>query len=221
MKSLVYILSLVILISCNQNHSKQNELNLTSKNIESINPKTEESTDSKQAETNIIKFREIKPDYFEIDQKDFEKYEDDNSKWFINSSGTDKLYFVPYTDYSITTAILTNEKLKEKELEFLKVEGIKVDDLEKSIKIENIKSKKGITLGLTINQVKEILGQPDEKKNEYNREFLKWNFIMKEDNSEEQIGGLKPFILKGIEFTAEMEFLDHKLTRLIYRYDVP
>ena len=46
------------------------------------------------------------PDFFEIDSSQFEKFKSGRfANWFVSNDAKSRLYFVPYTDYSITTAV--------------------------------------------------------------------------------------------------------------------
>ena len=44
---------------------------------------------------------------------------------------------------------------------------------------------------------------------------------MSENEEFNEVGGLKPFIISGLEFEAQMEFAGNKLTKVVYRYEVP
>lgn len=165
-----------------------------------------------------IELRKIFPDFIQLKKTDFNQYEyGKNSKWFLNNS--DKLYFIPYTDYSVTNIILTNRELEDKNLiGLLNADGININDNLNAIKIDKIETNKKISLGISKKYAEEVFGQPDFE----NYNVLKWNFKML-DNDKNYIGGyLKPFIHEDLGFNIEMSFDENdKLHTLIYSYDVP
>lgn len=162
-------------------------------------------------------------DFFEISQKSFEQYKTKDFNWFISNDGQSKLYIVPYTDYSITTAILTDEMPIDTNLvNLLKWEGVKIGDDRSAIKVNRLISQKGIELGLSMTEVKSIFGMPKSEIQLDSGTKLVWVFQMKEDSSDFKWGGLRPFILDGLKFKSEMFFnSENKLTQLVYQYQVP
>ena len=225
MSQITYILLVLSLFSCDQNKSANKKQN-SSKKVLFDKSDTDELKKNKEVLENkpiSQKIRKaIEPDFFRIAKSDFSQFKSDNSRWFVSADGKNKLYFVPYTDYSITTAILTNEEILDTELRgLLQSEGIQINDLKKTISIDKLKSEKGIELGLSREELIEILGVPDLEKRLGNRDNLIWNFSMKETNSTQKIGGLKPFILNGLEFVVNATFTNRKLTTLVYKYEVP
>jgi hypothetical protein len=165
-----------------------------------------------------IELRKIFPDFIQLKEVDFDQYEHGkNSKWFLNNSN--KLYFIPYTDYSVTNIILTNRKLEDKNLiDLLNTEGININDSLNAVKIDKIETNKKISLGISKKYAEEIFGQPNFEKHN----VLKWNFKML-SNDKNYIGGhLKPFIHDDLGFDIEMSFDEKdKLHTLIYSYEVP
>ena len=184
--------------------------------------KAQTSPTLKNKEDNLIDTSGVVPDFFNLSDSQFGQFKQDGSQWFISSDGKSRLYFVPYTDYSITTAILTEEEIKDPELvKLLQFEGVQISNPEKAIEIDQIVSKKGIKLGLTIEAVKEIFGVPDSLRREKGKKLMVWHFKMRESQSENKVGGLKPFIIEELEFVAEMEFFENRLTKVVYKYEVP
>ena len=165
----------------------------------------------------------IDPDYFEISNEDFIRYESKEINWFISKDGLSRLYFVPYTDYSITTAILTSKlPIDSNLISLLDWERIEFRDTTKATKVKSLESKKGIKLGLTFDEVKYKFGIPDTEVQLGNEKKATWSFDMREDDLEAGFVGLKPFIMEGLGFTSEMVFdSEDKLIELVYQYEVP
>ncbi|MGL2964387.1 hypothetical protein ACSVH2_11260 [Flavobacterium sp. RSB2_4_14] len=199
-KIIIFLLAFPIFCACNK--KQVNKTGITKNQI----------VDKK------VELREIFPDFIQLKETDFNQYEyGKNSKWFLNN--TNKLYFIPYTDYSVTNIILTNRKLEDKNLiDLLNTEGVNISDSLNAIKIDKIETNKKISLGISKKYAEEVFGQPNFKK--YN--VLKWNFKML-DNDKNYINGyLKPFVLDDLGFNIEMNFDENdKLHTLIYSYDVP
>jgi hypothetical protein len=166
--------------------------------------------------------RKINPDYFKISNEQFKEYKSSEiSKWFLSKDKSTRLYLVPYTDYSITTAILALDGGLPKDVVGLcQSVGISVDDIESVIQIEEIISQKGVKLGMSRKQIVEIYGEPDSVKNEYEEDILFWTFEML-PNDNTKFGGLKPYILEGLKFMVELKMKNDKMVTLIYRYEVP
>ena len=164
----------------------------------------------------------LTPDFFEIDSSQFEKFKSRRfANWFVTKNTKSRLYFVPYTDYSITTAVLTgSDKLPKDIKELLDFEGIKYDDINNAIQSKNFISRKGIKLGITKQFAINIYGTPKSKKKNGDFETLTWNFKMKE-GIKYKVGSLTPFILDGLSFDIELTFRKNQLYTLIYRYEVP
>lgn len=169
-----------------------------------------------------IPLKSITPDFFEIDSLQFEKFRSARySNWFITKDRKSGLYFVPYTDYSITTAVLTGDhKLPEDIKNLLYSEGIKYQDTVHAIRSTGFVSRKGFKLGVSKEYALKIYGAPKTKKKNGDRETLSWNFKMKEGVKYKD-GTLTPFILDGLAFDVELTFRKNKLYTLIYRYEVP
>jgi hypothetical protein len=163
------------------------------------------------------------PDYFEIDSSQFEKFKSGRyANWFVTNDRKSRLYFVPYTDYSITTAVLTdNGKLPKDIIGLLDFGGIKYRDIDKAIQSNNIISKKGFKLGTTKQFAIDRYGVPGSKKKNGDLETLTWNFKMKEFPVNYKIGPLTPYVLEGLAFDIELSFKKNRLCTLIYRYEVP
>lgn len=197
------ILVVLLSFSC----SKNNENKISSKS----------QTDSKPK--NIQK--SIFPDFINLSETDFEKFEKGkNSKLFQYKN--QKLYFVPYTDYSITTLILTNEILKDKNLiGLLKAEKIIVEDTINAIKTTEFITDKKIKLDVSKSFVEKIYGKSDSIITKNGTEILFWNFLMNENRKDYVDGNLKPFVHNGLGFSAEMTFKNDSLKTLIYKYDIP
>jgi hypothetical protein len=166
--------------------------------------------------------RYLTPDFFEIDTSQFEKFKSGRfAKWFVTKDRKSRLYFVPYTDYSITTTVLTgSDKLPKDIMGLLDFEGIKYHDIDKAIQSKDIISKKGFKLGTTKQFAINIYGTPKSKKKNGDFETLTWNFKMKEGIKHKD-GLLTPFILDGLAFDIELTFKQNRLYTLIYRYEVP
>src|SRR5690606_38254195 len=173
-----------------------------------------------EIETEISK-KSIFPDFISLTETDFEKFKKgNNSKWF--KFGNQKLYFIPYTDYSITTLILTNETLKNEELiELLKVDKIIVDDSINAINTSEFITDKKIKLNVSKDLVEKVYGKSDSIKTENGNETLFWNFVMDEKREDYDVGNLKPFIHNELGFLVEMTFKNDSLKTLIYKYEVP
>lgn len=164
----------------------------------------------------------ITPDFFEIDNAQFEKFKSGRfANWFVTKDKKSRLYFVPYTDYSITTAVLTgSDKLPKDIMELLDFEGIKYHDIGNAIPSKDLISRKGFKLGITKQFAIKIYGTPKSKKKTGDVETLAWNFKMKEGITYKG-GTLTPFVLEGLAFDIELSFRKNQLHTLIYRYEVP
>lgn len=221
MKKIRYLL-LFFSLTC----SKQEKLNSIKNDIVSDSHYLKDTSENRIVYDEKIlerkKLKTIFPDYFQLSESSFNDFKADNSKWFIDINGTHKLYFIPYTDYSITTAILTSEKIKDSQLiDLLQSEGIKIKDQSKSIKLTDIKSKKGISLGMSINDVKAVFNNPTFQNQTNDTTNLEWKFTMLEGDLNIKNGNLTPFILEGLEFSIDMKFLKDKLIKVVYKYQVP
>ena len=199
------ILLIFIIISC----SKRNEIE---KNVVKKN--------SDESKTEIFK-KSIFPDFINLSNSDFKKFEiGTNSKWFKFKN--QKLYFVPYTDYSVTTLYLTNETLKNNDLiALLKADKIIVEDSKNAIKTNEFITDKKIKLNVSKNYIRKIYGESDSIKSKNGKEILFWNFKMNENRKDYENGNLKPFVHNNLDFNIEMIFKNDSLTTLIYKYDVP
>jgi hypothetical protein len=164
----------------------------------------------------------ITPDLFEINDTQFEKFKSGKyENWFVTKDRTARLYFVPYTDYSITTAILTeSDKLPKDITGLFNSEGIQYRAADKAILSENFVSKKGFKLGVTSGFAINIYGKPNVKKKTGDLETLTWNFQMKEPGTYKS-GSLTPIIVDGLAFDVELTFKKDRLHTLVYRYEVP
>lgn len=164
----------------------------------------------------------LTPDFFEIDSSQFEKFKSGRfANWFVTKRTKSRLYFVPYTDYSITTAILTgSDKLPKDIIELLDFEGIKYHDIDNAIHSKDFISRKGFKLGITKQFAINIYGMPKSKKKNGDFETLTWKFKMKEGIKYKGCH-LTPFILDGLAFDVELTFRQNLLYTLIYRYEVP
>lgn len=202
----VFICYMSLLISCSY---KQGNLN----NIEDNNALSPTETDSLLG---------IEPDYFVLTDEAFQQFlNKKNSGWFINKERNERLYFVPYTDHSITTAVLTQKNTLNKEVnELLLSEGVKVNDTQNAIEMTDFVSKKGIRLGVDTSFVIKKFGTPHFRSSEENIVSLSWMFRMKE-NETNGSGELTPFIHEGLEFEVKMEFEINQLITLVYKYGVP
>ncbi|MFI2744215.1 hypothetical protein ACG2LH_15885 [Zhouia sp. PK063] len=169
----------------------------------------------------LISKKTIFPDFINLSEADFEKFEKGkNSKWFKYHN--QKLYFLPYTDYSITTLILTAENLKDKHfINLFKADEIIIEDSIHAIPSNEFITDKGIKLNNSKSMVEKIYGKPDSIKVTSKNETMYWNFIMNENRKNYNNGNLKPFVYNGIEFSAKMTFENDSLKTLIYEYEVP
>lgn len=176
-------------------------------------------------EKEVEKGMHMDPDYFPISDLDFVKFKSDNSQWFIDTSNNNKLYLIPYTDYSITCAILTNLELHDDTLisGLLESEGIRYRRMDKAIHVDSIRSKFGVKLGLSLTDVLAIFGKPKLENSVENMKTVTWQFTMVEtsENDSHQVGGLRPFIMNGLGFEVSAVFMDNRLSELIYWYEVP
>lgn len=165
--------------------------------------------------------KSIFPDFITLSGSDFAKFEKgNNSKWFKSKS--QKLYFLPYADYTITTLVLTTEALKDIDLiELLKADEINVEDSLNAIKTKEFITDKGIKLHVTKEFVEKIYGKSDSTKKAGENEIWFWNFKMNENRKNYSSGNLKPFVHNGLEFSAELTFRNDSLKTLVYKYDVP
>ena len=199
------VLAIFLIVSCSKNN------------------KSEQINSQKIAKINKIKIAEktIFPDFIHLSETDFEKFANgENSKWFRFKN--QKLFFIPYTDYSITTLILTDEPLKNKKLiELMKADKIMVEDSLNSIETTEIQTDKKIKLGMSKIFVEKIYGKPDSTKINNGNETLYWTFTMNENRNNYEFGNLKPFVHDGLEFSAELIFKNSKLKTLIYNYQIP
>jgi len=171
------------------------------------------------------KTKRIFPDFFEIKTKYFKKYELAPGSWFISNDGKDRLFFVPYTDHTITTAILTrNPHLRKDLTELLAPEGIKFNNKTKAIKTGDIISSYGFKTGVSKSFAIKVYGTPNSRKVRSGIETLKWSFKMKEEESKHpgyHSYQLAPFVLDTLSFDIEMIFRNDQLETLIYYYEVP
>lgn len=175
----------------------------------------------KQIEIDTTKL--LRPDFFELPQEAYEKYKSGKTaNWFISENKLSKLYIIPYTDGSLTTAILTEDKIPDSNLlNMIVAEGAKIMDGENAIKVTNLVSKKGISLGLDKEKVVSILGENyQEINNSSNIVILTWESGMKE-NPKDVNGGFRPFIMKGLNHKSIAYFKKNKLSAIIYTYEVP
>lgn len=207
------IVSVLIFCSCG---SKLSESDIGKHKLEGA------SSDKVTLDT-VGEVKRINPDYFEISNEGFIRYESKEINWFISKDGLSRLYFVPYTDYSITTAILTSKLPMDSNLiSLLDWERIEFRDTSKASKVKSLESKKGIKIGLTFDEVKSKFGIPDKEVQVGDEKKVTWSFDMKEDDLEARFVGLKPFIMEGLGFTSEMTFdSEDKLIELVYQYQVP
>ena len=230
MKDLIYILIAISLISCGQNNSSENESDKNVSVVQSENQVVEKAEEKSFVSDNPLEIQVtkptntngIRPDFFNLTTSQFNQFKEDGSKWFFSTDRRSKLFFVPYTDYSITAAILTETEITDSNLlSLLQFEGIQINNRKKAIEIDTIQSKKGIKLGLSIDEVKAIFGVPKTAERLKNKDLLMWQFFMVENGESNKVGGLRPFIIEGLEFIAEMKFVDKKLTQVVYKYEVP
>lgn len=219
MNKIIYTLVIIGLISCDQQKQNNNQ-SKPDISISETNPSIIEEEINEEDKSNEL--RSIEPDFFNLSDAVFNQFKNNRANWFISSNHKSKLYFVPYTDYSITTAILTEEDIEDPDLiHLLQSEGIQFGNLKETIEIKQIISEKGVKLGLSIKDVEAIFGLPDFLSKTGRKDLLKWSFTMLETPSDKKIGGLRPFIVEGLEFIVEMEFVQNRLTEVIYRYEVP
>ena len=215
MKHLIYLFIALIITSC-QTEQKSEASNTTP----SKQKKSEEETRPKGVTPQHSK--NILPDFFPISDTAFSQFKKDPSQWFMSDDGKTRLYLAPYTDYSITTAVLTSEALHDPELiQLFESESIQINDLSKSIPIGKIVSEKGIYLGQSYSEILMLFGTSIIKQETDHTITRAWHFNMLEDTKKERIGNLRPFIIQGLEFVIEMTFVDDKLTKLVYQYAVP
>jgi hypothetical protein len=200
-----------VCLSCNEDSSENKDMVLSSEENEDSLLVNSHSNEKEN-------IREIKPDYFLISDNGFNLFKEQNDRWFLNSYDNSRLYIVPYTDYSITTAILTNEAPKDNQIiDLLESEGFSINDSHKTIKVDSLRSKRGIKLGMKENEVLKIFGAPDSS---FSDTVLFWNFRMMNEGKQ-KVGGLKPYIIEGLHYFVEAKFKKERLTQIIYKYQVP
>jgi len=222
MKQSVTKLLILLLISCN---NESNKVVVAEKQIltQSLDSTEQNKNSEIVAQIEVDTTNLISPDYFDIPQDAYKKYEKGKTaNWFITEDKKSKLYIVPYTDGSLTTAVLTEDKIPDSNLLNLVIsEGTKVADIENSIKVANLVSKKGISLGLDKEKVVSIFGKNYQEQNK-NSDFkvLIWESGMKESKNDVN-GGLKPFVLNGLNHKSIAYFKKNKLIAIIYTYEVP
>ncbi len=166
--------------------------------------------------------KKIQADYFPIPNNKFEEYKSNSVKWFRTANNNSKLYLVPYTDYSITTAILTSNKLVSSDIiSLLKSERIPINDFQNAIIIDSIVSKRGIRIGNSPKDLLQIFGAPKTRNHSESQLTLGWSFNMLATETDDQVGGLRPFIINDLGFEVKAIFESDKLTTVIYKYQIP
>jgi len=222
MKKNILNLLVIILLSCKNETEKV--INIEKKVEENKHGDTIESSKIIKIEENSMDTTNLsQPDFFELPQDVFEEYKKGKiANWFISIDKKSKLYIVPYTDYSITTAVLTEDKIPDSNfLNLIISEGTKVEDQENAIKVSTLSTIKGIALGLDKTKVISILGKNYQIQNyDPKNEVLKWENSMKESEKDKS-GGLRPIILNGLSHNSIAYFRKNKLSAIIFTYEVP
>lgn len=174
------------------------------------------------AKVDSIPIREMIPDYFEIPNQLYDKFTSGkNAKWFLSADGKMRLYFVPYTDGTITNAILTDSKLIDQEYRnVLASENIKIDEIEHAIPISKIETVQHLTIGSSLEQVIAVFGEPNKEIQTKSSKTLFWDFKMK-DKPNYDFGTLKPFIEEGFEYNVKIIFENNQVKQLYYSYEIP
>src|SRR5690606_659420 len=168
----------------------------------------------------------IEPDLFLVKKEFTNKFlSGKNLDFFQSKSDNTKLFFIPYTDGSITTAILTKDNLSEYYKKLLISENLNIENRQLDpILIDQIKSLKGISINSSKTDISEILGVPNKKTREKNMDLWKWKFTMKERNDNKLNSyHLKPFVLNelNLEFDVSIYFKNDSVQTLIYEYQIP
>ncbi len=227
MKNIILYLAFILLISCN---SKNQNLSKTPTLVDSpiVNSEnTEVSNDTIVNSDSIIedtsKVKYIEPDVFIFSDEEFFKYEASNNFPYFKSNKVNcNLFCEPYTDGSVTNAIMCRGfKMPDVWMNGLVSEGFSVKET-KPFQIEKIQTLKGININTRRSKIIDIFGNPDSTITKNGIDQLFWDFKMKESKSKQYDSRkLQPFLLKGLQFDIEMHFKNEELILLIYSYEVP
>ena len=227
MKNFVLSLAFILLISCN---NKNQNLSKTPTQVDSsifhsenteVSKDTIEYGDTIIDDTSNVKY--IEPDVFIFSNEEFLKYEASNNFPYFKSNKLNcNLFCEPYTDGSVTNAIMCRGfKMPNVWMNELVSEGFNVIET-KPIQIERIQTLKGININTPRSKIIDIFGKPDSTITKNGIDQLFWDFKMKESKSKQYDSRkLQPFLLNGLQFDIEMQFKNQELILLIYSYEVP
>ncbi|MFN8259844.1 MAG: hypothetical protein U0X41_02785 [Chitinophagales bacterium] len=213
------------LFSCNNANHKSND----KKEASIITAKTDASkiiSHVKRMEDNDYSIyimdssKFIIPDIFLISETD---YHDAKKYPFFRDAGSNcNLFFVPYTDGSITTAILCRDfdiPIPYKEL--LAGEGLDFNSTS-PIKVSKIQSVNGIDINSRKADFIRLYGSPDSISTKNDIEVFYWNLQMREsDSTIYDFRKLQPILLYGLHFGIELHVKQNAMVALIYNYEVP
>jgi hypothetical protein len=225
--TIIYNICIILLFSCNHSRNRDQTVlkkadtiigDKTIKNIHLVD--TTKNIHYKKVDTNTSNY--IVPDMFILAKDEIEKYRTLKTfPFFKDKNNGSYLYFEPYTDGSISMAILSaDQNISKKEREMLQSEGftsnlkpIQINKAE-TFKSINIDTKKETFIGLYSVPQKTITNNGIEK--------LFWSHKMKESTTKQfDYRELQPFILNGLTFDIEASFKENKLIKLVYYYEVP
>lgn len=219
---LYLLIILCLLLGACKGNSSSNKIENVKSKIQTYHRKDVDTINSHEPLSNDNVVRKISPDFFPISKSAISVFKENPSMWFSYDNGDEKLYIIPYTDFSITTAVLVSSLYKNENLNLLlKDKGIKYQNPNEQINIGTIKSDLGIQLGLQQKDVTKILGKPDAYSSDDKINQLEWKFEMDENTRDISLGHLKPFILDGLMFEVKMTFVNNKLLQVTYLYEVP
>ena len=182
-------------------------------------------TQQTHSDNSIKMIKSIEPDYFKLPLAAIDLMSDTNyGCYFVDSSGA-KLFIVPYTDNSITTAILTaKEDLPEGYEKLLTSEGVHFD--KPGIAIDFLETRNQVHLGMRKSNFYKIFNRSDSTQSKYNvlteelGETNYWHFKMKE-TAADTLGLYRPFVHNGLGYDVLGRFRNDSLIHLEYTYEVP
>lgn len=224
MKSIFYLFFILEVIAC---QNKKNKLDIKNKKTDTII--NDSSSVINISDTLVHKdflipiidsSKFIEPDIFFISDTEY-----NNSKiypFFRSKKSKSNLFFVPYTDGSITTAILCRDfNMPNPCKELLISEGFNLKNTV-PILINKIRSIKGIDINSKKIDFIKLYGKPDSTEIKNDIEILYWNLQMRESDSKiYDYRKLQPFLLNGLQFNVELHLKKDELFTLIYGYEVP
>jgi hypothetical protein len=229
MKNNAKYLVFIILTSCNSKNQKLN--NVPTNNDSSVRHSEEKisfSDTTKRRDTisvNKNRFDYIEPDVFIFAKDEIINYQESKTfPYFTSNELNCNLFFIPYTDGSVLTAILCKEfNIPNEYKNLLTSEGLNLKNKNTiPIQVIRIQTFKGINIDTRKKEFIDIFGNPDSTAIKNGIEILNWSFKMKETQSKQfDSRKLQPFILNGLQFDIELHFKKNDLITLIYNYEVP